>query len=76
VVCNENHRFLVAEQIKEKGSKEASIILEPCGRNTAPALTVAALRAAEGGANPLLLVMPADQVIEDQEAFQRVVARG
>lgn len=76
VVCNEDHRFLVAEQIKETGSEEVSIILEPCGRNTAPALTVAALSASKSGQDPLLLVMPADHVLEDQTAFHQTVQRG
>jgi len=76
VVCNEDHRFLVAEQIKETGSKGASIILEPCGRNTAPALTVAALCATESRESHLLLVMPADHVVENQEAFHRAIERG
>ena len=76
VVCNEDHRFLVAEQIKETGSSGASIILEPCGRNTAPALTVAALRATESGDNLLLLVMPADHIVADQEAFYQAIERG
>ena len=76
VVCNEDHRFLVAEQIKEIGSEEVSIILEPCGRNTAPALTVAALSATKSGQDPLLLVMPADHVVEDQTAFHQTVQRG
>ncbi|SEM42771.1 mannose-1-phosphate guanylyltransferase (GDP) /mannose-6-phosphate isomerase, type 2 [Syntrophus gentianae] len=76
VVCNEDNRFLVAEQIKETGSNGTSIILEPCGRNTAPALTVAALSATESGGNLLLLVMPADHVVEDKEAFHRAIERG
>lgn len=76
VICNEDHRFLVAEQIKEGGSEVASIILEPCGRNTAPALTVAALHATKNSQDPLLLVMPADHVVKDREAFHRAVERG
>lgn len=76
VVCNEDHRFLVAEQIKETGSEGTSIILEPCGRNTAPALTVAALSATKDGQDPLLLVMPADHIVDDQKAFHRAVERG
>jgi len=72
VVCNEAHRFLVAEQLLEAGVG-ARIILEPEGRNTAPAAALAAIVALrntpEGEAPPLLLVMPADHVIADREAF-------
>jgi len=66
VVCNESHRFLVAEQLREVGVVPQVILLEPVGRNTAPAVAVAAfaaLAAAEGGDEPLLLVLPADHVI-------------
>ena len=65
VVCNEEHRFLVAEQIREVGIP-ASIILEPSGRNTAPAIALAALLAGE---SPLMLVLPADHVIKDEKSF-------
>lgn len=74
VVCNEEHRFLVAEQLREVGRKAETIILEPCGRNTAPALTLAALR--QSGDDPLMLVMPADHVIQDTNAFRTAVSRG
>ncbi len=76
VICNQEHRFLVASQIKDMGVEGASIILEPMGRNTAPALTVAALEAARNGEDPLLLVMPADHVLEDLDAFHRAVSTG
>jgi len=75
VVCNEEHRFLVAEQLREMNVTATDIILEPVGRNTAPALTLAALAATSGGDDPLLLVMPADHVIRDVEAFQSAVRR-
>ncbi|MBN2655397.1 MAG: mannose-1-phosphate guanylyltransferase/mannose-6-phosphate isomerase [Nitrospirae bacterium] len=75
VVCNEEYRFLIAEQIRETGIKPADIILEPVGRNTAPALTVAALHAADDN-NALLLVMPSDHVIEDNKAFQKALQSG
>jgi len=75
VVCNEEHRFLVAEQLREMNVTAADIILEPVGRNTAPALTLAALAATGGGEDPLLLVMPADHVIRDIVAFQTAVRR-
>jgi mannose-1-phosphate guanylyltransferase/mannose-6-phosphate isomerase len=73
VVCNEEHRFLIAEQLRETGRTAASILLEPVARNTAPALTLAALRARGAGDDPVLLVMPADHVITDIEGFQRAV---
>jgi mannose-1-phosphate guanylyltransferase/mannose-6-phosphate isomerase len=76
VVCNESHRFLVAEQLREVGVVPQAILLEPVGRNTAPAVAVAAfaaLAAAKEDAEPLLLVLPADHVIEDLDAFRRAV---
>ncbi len=76
IICNEDHRFLVAEQIKRMGVEDASIILEPCGRNTAPALTLAALHATRDGNDPLLMVMPADHVVEDPIALHHAVNRG
>lgn len=72
VVCNEEHRFVVAEQLRLLG-KEGRIVLEPFGRNTAPAMTLAALEAVREGADPVLVVMPADHVIVDIEAFQQAV---
>ncbi len=73
VVCNEVHRFLVAEQLREIDSPHAGILLEPVGRNTAPALTLAALHAIRTGQDPVLLVMPADHVIQDTAAFHQAV---
>jgi len=75
VVCNDAHRFLVAEQMRAI-AKEARVILEPEGRNTAPAVALAAFLAAEKDAGAILLVMPADHVIKDVSAFQAAVARG
>ncbi len=76
VVCNEAHRFLVAEQFRILGRPCAGIILEPKGRNTAPALTVAALAATEEGKDPVLLVMPADHTIRNEPGFRDAVADG
>ena len=73
VICNEEHRFLVAEQIRLLGKHCASIILEPIGRNTAPALTLAALAAKEAGSDPVLFVMPADHVIQNTSAFHQAI---
>jgi mannose-1-phosphate guanylyltransferase/mannose-6-phosphate isomerase len=71
VVCNDAHRFMVAEQLRRIATTPRSIVLEPVGRNTAPAVAVAALTAlkAEANADPILLVLPADHVIEDVPAF-------
>ncbi len=74
VVCNEAHRFLVAEQMRLQGGAGGSIILEPCGRNTAPALAIAALQARVDGTDPVLLVLPADHLIQRPEVFQQAVA--
>src|ERR1700728_2778285 len=74
VVCNEAHRFLVAEQLRAIDSKPRAIVLEPVGRNTAPAIALAAhatLAGEEG--DPLLLVLPADHVIPDVAAFHRAI---
>jgi mannose-1-phosphate guanylyltransferase/mannose-6-phosphate isomerase len=74
VVCNEAHRFLVAEQLRAIDCKPRAIVLEPAGRNTAPAIALAAhatLAAEEG--DPLLLVLPADHVMPDIPAFHRAI---
>ena len=75
VVCNEAHRFSVAEQLAAI-EMDGRIILEPEGRNTAPAVALAALQAARDDADTLLLVMPADHVIADVDTFQSAVAVG
>ena len=72
VVCNEEHRFVVAEQIRLLG-KRGSLVLEPFGRNTAPAMTLAALLAQQGGGDPVLVVMPADHAILDLGTFREAV---
>ena len=74
VVCNEAHRFLVAEEIRAAGISDAHILLEPAGRNTAPAIALAALEATASGGDPVLLVLPADHSIPDTSAFSRAVA--
>jgi mannose-1-phosphate guanylyltransferase/mannose-6-phosphate isomerase len=75
VVCNEEYRFVIAEQLRVMG-KPGTVVLEPKGRNTAPALTIAAQAASADGKDPVLLVMPADHVIVDKAAFQNVVRQG
>jgi mannose-1-phosphate guanylyltransferase/mannose-6-phosphate isomerase len=73
VVCNEEHRFMVAEQLRAVGIHPVAVILEPVGRNTAPAVAVAALHAQLAGADPILLILPADHVIADVEGFRAAV---
>lgn len=73
MVANEAHRFLVAEQLRQAGAPPAAIMLEPVGRNTAPAIAAAALQAMAGGADPLLLVLPSDHVVADEAAFHAAV---
>ncbi|WP_122096353.1 mannose-1-phosphate guanylyltransferase/mannose-6-phosphate isomerase [Rahnella sp. Larv3_ips] len=73
VICNEEHRFLVAEQLRQINQLSNNIILEPVGRNTAPAITLAALSAIDEDYDPLLLVLAADHVIENIEAFHQAV---
>lgn len=70
IVCNEEHRFLAQEQLRELGVESATFLLEPVGRNTAPALTLAALAARDSGSDPVLVVTPADQAITDGDAFR------
>lgn len=76
VLCNEEHRFMVAEQLRAINIAPESIVLEPVGRNTAPALAVAALKATAAGADPVLLVLPADHHIRDLDLFHRTLAAG
>jgi mannose-1-phosphate guanylyltransferase len=74
VVCNEAHRFIVAEQLRQTGVEAPRILLEPEGRNTAPAIALAALQALqEEGDDPLLLVLAADHVILDAAAFHQAI---
>ena len=73
VVCNNDHRFLVAEQLRQLGKEHCKLLLEPVGRNTAPAVALAALCALQDNVDPFLLVLPADHVIKDQAAFQQVI---
>lgn len=68
-ICNEEHRFIVAEQLRQENVNHSGIILEPIGRNTAPAIALAAIRAIQSGNDPLLLVLAADHVIQNQTGF-------
>lgn len=76
LVCNEETRFLAAEQLRQIGCKGAAVLLEPTGRNTAPAIALAALEAVKGGADPVLLVMPADHRITNRATFVQAVQSG
>ena len=69
IVCNEEHRFLVAEQMRLLGKSSAGILLEPLGRNTAPALALAALALLQKGEDGMMLVMPADHVDRTPRRF-------
>jgi mannose-1-phosphate guanylyltransferase / mannose-6-phosphate isomerase len=69
VVAGDEHRFLVMDQLREVGVTQAAMLLEPVGRNTAPALSLAALAAREAGEDPILVVTPADHYIPDSTAF-------
>lgn len=75
VVTNEKHRFLALEQLRELAGIRATLLLEPVGRNTAPALTLAALQAMDSGADPILVVTPADQTVQNAAAFQTALRR-
>ncbi len=75
VVCNEEHRFMVAEQLRQVDIRASALILEPEGRNTAPAVALAAIQALESDPEALLLVLPADHVIRDVDAFADAVGR-
>lgn len=76
VICNESHRFMIAEQLREKGIQPGAIVLEPVGKNTAPAIAVAALQASRQDQDPILLVLPADHHIGRPDRFRRGVAAG
>jgi len=71
IVTNEEHRFLVLDQLREMKDVKAQLLLEPIGLNTAPALTLAALQAIDGGKDPILVVTPADQTVQDPSAFTK-----
>lgn len=73
LICNEEHRFLIAEQVREIGKTPSAILLEPVGRNTAPAVAVAALHLLRNQEDALMLVLPADHLIGDVPAFHRAV---
>ncbi len=73
IVCNEDHRFLVAEQCQQIGLNKPTILLEPVGKNTAPAIAVSALQAENMSENSILLVLPADHIIQDIDEFYKAI---
>ncbi len=73
IVCNHEHRFIVNEQLERIGVEGHSTLLEPFGRNTAPAVAMAALQLLADGRDELMLVLPADHVIEDQPALREAL---
>ena len=76
VVCNHEHRFIVAEQCRNCGVDLGALLIEPAARNTAPAAALAALKATAGGADPVLFVLPADHHVADEAAFAATVGHG
>lgn len=76
VICNEVHRFMTAEQLRKMQVTPGAIILEPKGKNTAPAIALAALKSLKKDEDPILLVLPADHVIEDLDAFHGAIKKG
>lgn len=74
VICNQEHRFLVAEQLQQINAQDVAIFLEPQGKNTAPPVAIAALYALQQNQDPVLLVLPADHIIKDTAHFARAVA--
>lgn len=76
IICNDEHRFIIAEQLRQSGVAAHDIVLEPVGRNTAPAATIACLIAAKNDAEAIVLVLPSDQVVRDHAAFAAAIRRG
>ncbi|BCG08843.1 mannose-1-phosphate guanylyltransferase/mannose-6-phosphate isomerase [Buttiauxella agrestis] len=75
IICNESHRFIVAEQLRKAGLDHSGILLEPDGRNTAPAVTLAALQAIKNGEDPVLLILAADHDIQNNKSFISAVEK-
>ena len=73
IICNEDHRFLVAEQLRQINMKNSGIILEPTGKNTAPAVTLAALHFTTNNQDPILLVLSADHIINNNNALKKSI---
>ena len=76
IICNEDHRFLAAEQLRQIQKKSLSIILEPIGKNTAPAVALAAIKAINNNEDPILLILSADHLIQDNDDFHKSIEIG
>lgn len=76
IICNNEHRFIVAEQLRQNNTIARNIILEPIGKNTAPAIALAALQSIDEGDDPVLIVLAADHAIDDSKAFQKAIKKG
>ena len=76
LICNEEHRFIVLDQLNQINIKPSAIILEPVGRNTAPAITISALQALKDYQNPKLLVLAADHEIKNKNEFINTIEKG
>ena len=76
LICNEDHRFIIAEQFREINIKPKSILLEPFGKNTAPAIALAAFKALETGDDPILLILSSDHYIKSSSVFRRTIKKG
>ena len=76
IICNKEHRFIVAEQFREINVKRKSIILEPCSRNTAPAIALAALKALAIDKDPILLILSSDHQVKDPIKFKEYIKEG
>jgi mannose-1-phosphate guanylyltransferase/mannose-6-phosphate isomerase len=75
LICNEDHRFLAAEQLRTANLTHSGIVLEPVGRNTAPAIAVAAMLATQSGDDPFLLVLAADHLISEHDEFANAISQ-
>ena len=73
IVCNDEHRFMAAEQLRQEGVSDADIVLEPVGRNTAPAIGLAALCALQRDNDAIILVLPADHILDQQDLFKQAI---
>ena len=76
IICNEEHRFIVAEQLRQIAFKNKGIILEPIGKNTAPAIALAAINVMKDNEDPILLVLSADHIIDDNQEYHRAIELG
>ena len=76
ILCSEEHRFIAAEQMRKIGVKPKALLLEPLGKNTAPAITLAALLARNFNYDPILLVLSSDHIVENKDEFKKIIQKG